>query len=570
MVMLAVEAHETNRLTLRRERERLERRKAGVMKNRASWEPHWRELGRRFLPRNGRFCAGDREHRWQNDILDNTATRAVRILRAGLMSGASSMARRWFRLATRDTDKNRNPRIARWLDDATRLVHLAFSEGNTYRALSHYYTELSVFGTACGLMLPDREKVVWHYPQTVGQYAIATDAKGNVGTVVREFEMTVAQMVEEFGLTACSSHVQQRWRSAEGLDEFQRIVHIVEPRAQRNPELLDQAHMAWRSVYYERDQSDDRVLAERGYRRFPFLVPRWDTIADDIYGSSPAMEALGDTRGLQHQQVRKGEVINHQTKPALQIPSTMKGREIDANPGGWTYYDATGPHGGIKPLFESQLKLDHLLLDIQDVRERINSAFFVDLFLAVIGEERSNVTAHEIALRHEEKLVQLSPTVQRLDTELLDPLVDFAFMSMLERGAIPPPPPELLGMELKVEKIGTLAQAQQTIGISTIDRVTGFCERVGEAVPEVWDRFDVDGAFEAYVDGLAADQRIVRDRDRAHSLRDARNRAQAVQAQATVAGEGARAIRDLSQARTDGRTALSDLTQLTQGVGVPA
>ena len=80
-------------------------RRVGEMRTeRASWMAHWAELSRYFLPRNGRFFLQDRNkgHRRHNAIYDNTGTRAVRVLAAGLQSGMTSPARPWLQFATRD------------------------------------------------------------------------------------------------------------------------------------------------------------------------------------------------------------------------------------------------------------------------------------------------------------------------------------------------------------------------------------------------------------------------------------------------------------------------------------
>ena len=53
----------------------------------SSWMSQGMEISRYLLPRSGRFFTSDRNNgtRRYNSILDNTATRALRILGAGLM-----------------------------------------------------------------------------------------------------------------------------------------------------------------------------------------------------------------------------------------------------------------------------------------------------------------------------------------------------------------------------------------------------------------------------------------------------------------------------------------------------
>ncbi len=57
--------------------------------------------------------------------------------------------------------------------------------------------------------------------------------------------------------------------------------------------------MKFREVYWERGTSTTTTLRIKGYNEFPAVAPRWDIVANDAYGRSPAMDALGDIKQLQ-------------------------------------------------------------------------------------------------------------------------------------------------------------------------------------------------------------------------------------------------------------------------------
>lgn len=96
----------------------------------------------------------------------------------------------------------------------------------------------------------------------------------------------------------------------------------------------DAKNMPFRSVYMEMGATDGRFLRESGFMRFPALCPRWNAMGGDIYGNSPAMEALGDIKQLQHEQLRKAQGIDYKTKPPLQLPTGAKANMLDTLPGG--------------------------------------------------------------------------------------------------------------------------------------------------------------------------------------------------------------------------------------------
>lgn len=540
-----------------RRQDYLWRRWGALKTERATWDSHAKELAQFLLPRASRFTTTDTNKGGakHNKILDNTALRAVRILASGMMSGMTSPARPWFRLKHADDALMEYEPVKVWCAQATRQILDTFGKSNIYRTLHQGYTELGVFGTHASLVMPHAEKVIHSTSLTWGEYALATDAEGTVDTLYREFRMTAIGIVREFGLDKCSNQVKQAYARGQ-LDAWFDVVHAIEPNADREPNKLDNRNMPWRSVYFEIGAEKGKFLRESGFVRFRGLAPRWAVTGGDIYGESPGMEALGDTKQLQHEQLRKGQGIDYMTKPPVGLPTAMKGQEIDLLPGGVSYFDmAAGNAAGQRQLFDVRLDLNHLLLDIQDVRGRINSAFYADLFMMIASMDSGGekMTATEVAERHEEKLLMLGPVLERQQNENINPLVDMTFDLLMESGALPPPPPELEGQPLETELLGILAQAQRAVQTSTIDRFligSGRIAQMGKL--EVMDKINGDAAVEIYADSLGVDPRILNDDRTVEATRAARAQAQKAAAENAQAKEAAEAAGALGSVPTQG------------------
>lgn len=537
-----------------------------ALKNeRSSWISHWREISDYLMPRQGRFVSSDRNKgdKKHNNIYDSTGSKSLNTLSSGLMAGMTSPARPWFRLDVPDQSLDRNAGVRRWLDDVAGLMREVFARSNFYRAVHAMYKELGGFGTAACIILPDYENVIHCHPLTVGEYALATNSKGRVDTMYREFDMTVAQLVDEFGRDNCSINVQQAFDRGQ-LDQWITVLHIIEPRKVRDLTKRDAKNMPYASIYLETAGDDpDKVLRESGFRTFPVIAPRWDVTGNDIYGNSPGMEALGDIKQLQHQQLRKAECIDFQTKPPLQVPVALRNSPHDMLPGGVTYVDVNSPTGGIRSAFEVNLNLQHLLIDIQDVRERIRSTFYADLFLMLANDQRSGITATEVAERHEEKLLMLGPVLERLHNEMLSPAVDIVFDRLVEAGALPPPPTELEGLDLNIEFVSMLAQAQRAVATGSIDRLLGTVGMMAQMKPEVLDKLDGYKMVDSYADMLGVDPDLILSDEEAGSIAQQRaQQAQAAQAAAMIP-EAANAAKTMSETDTEGNNALTQLfTQL--------
>lgn len=535
---------------------------AQLERERSSWLPHWREISTALLPRNGRFLATDRNRgeRKHNAIYDSTGTRALRTMAAGMMVGLSSPARPWFRLTTADPSLDEAASVKTWLAEVTRLLLMVFARSNTNRALHAMYEELGAFGTAASVVQDDFDAVIHHHVQTAGEFAIATDARGTVDTLAREFQMTVGQMVRAFGRENCSLAVQNL-ADRGAFDSWVTVIHVIEPRELRDTKRKDAQNMPWRSVYFEPGGDSGKILRESGYKVFPGLCPRWAVSGGDIYGTSPAMEALGDVRQLQHEHLRKAQAIDYLTQPPLQAPTSMSGQGINMVPGGVTYIDSVTPQAAIRPAWDVRLDLNHLLADIQDVRRRIEACFYADLFrMLSIGPTRQ-MTATEVAERHEEKLLMLGPVTERMQNEIHGPLIDRAFEAVVAAGLVPQPPEELQGRALNVEFMSLLAQAQREVSGGGMDR---FVMRLGEVAaikPEVLDKLDADQWADAYADLLGVDPELIVPSDKVAIVRQARAEAQMQAEQQAQAAQQAQMMQTLSKADTSGQNALTGLAQ---------
>lgn len=542
-------------------------RRWGELKTeRATWMPHWKELSTFLLPRSGRYFIQDRNKgaRRHNNIYDSTGTRAVRVLAAGMMAGMTSPARPWFRLETPDPELNKSGAVKLWLSDVTKLMLAVYAKSNTYRALHQTYEELGVFGTAAKVVMPDFQTVIHHHSLTCGEYAIATDYRGTVDTLYREFEKTVAEVVKEFGYDNCSLTVRNMFDRGQ-LGAWVPIIHAIEPRADRDPRSKLAKDMVWSSRYFETGGNQDAFLRDSGFDEFPALVSRWATSGGDIYGSSPGQEALGDVKQLQQEQLRKAQGIDYKTRPPLQAPTSMKNAEVDMLPGGVTYYDGATPGAGIRSAFDVTLDLSHLLEDIRDVRMRINSAFFADVWLMLQDAEVGKMTATEVAERKEEKLLMLGPTTERLHNEELDPLMRTTFAQLLRAGALPPPPPEMQGIDLQVNYISMLAQAQRAIGTNSVDRFVGNLGAIAAVKPGVLDKFDEDAWADEYADMLGISPRLIVAGDKVALVRKARAEMQAQQQHAAMLNQAADTAQKLGNAPTGTDNALTDVTRAFSG-----
>jgi len=558
--------------------ERLGRRHAALWNERQSyWDPHYKELQTWLTPRLGRFSTKQIINdggKINSSIIDSTALQAIRVAAAGLLSGSTSPARPWFRLTTPDPDLMEFAPVKNWLWEVERRMRMVFQSSNIYGVLHQGNYELLTFGTATEFWLSDFDNIVRGVPVPVGEFTLATAANLTVDTVYREYSPKISQLVEEFGLKNCSESAQSLYNNG----DYERritVVHAVEPRALRDSTKTDGKNKRWASTYWEKGR--DKPLREGGFDAKPFTATRWDVTGLDTYGRSPGMDALGDVKQLQFQQRKKAKAIDKLVDPPMVGPESLKHGVASILPGGITYADAlNGQRASFYPAMEiNPAGITAISTDNEEIRGRIQKAFFSDLFMAFMNEVKAGLKVDQVAHIYEEQLIQLGPVLERNQAERLDPLIDRVFSMLVEAsipmwrldpqsGVIPAPPPELDAAHLRIDYISTLAQAQKAVATSSVERLSGFVGNLAAAYPEVLDKFDADQAVDEYADMLGAPPRIVVSDEVVAEKRQQRAQQQQAQQMMAAAQQGADTAKVLSQADTRPGNVLSSVLGVSQ------
>ncbi|WLV37776.1 portal protein [Morganella morganii] len=543
-------------------KQQLNKQLSQLKAERLSFEPHWRELSDFTRPRSTRFTASEvnRGDRRNSKIIDPAAVMAARTLSSGMMSGITSPARPWFRLATPDRDLMDYGPVKLWLETVEQRMNEVFNRSNLYQSLPLMYEDLGTFATGAMAVVADPQRVIRTVPFPTGSFYIANGADLSVDTAVREFSMTVRQVITEFGTDAVSDTVKSQWNSGQ-YGQWVNVVHAVYPNLDRQTGKLEAKHKAYKSVYYEATSTDDKLLRESGYDEFPIMAPRWEVNGEDVYGSScPGMVALGSVKALQLLQRRKAQMIDKITNPPLQAPASIKSQRISTIPGGINYLPMADVNNQIKPLFQIPANgTNGLLEDIQDTRQIIDHAYFVDLFRMMQTVNTRSMPVEAVAEMREEKLLMLGPVLQRLDSELLDKLINRTFSAMAENNLLPVPPDEMQGMQLKVEYISVMAQAQKAIGVSSIERFIGFTSGIGQFSPDALDKINVDETIDAYAASIGVPPSVVATNEQVAQIRENRAQQQAMTQQMQMAQAAVGGAQALGKTPMDDNSALAAL-----------
>lgn len=474
-----------------------------------SWRPHWREIQTNLLPERGFFhehqqsdMLGQKMHR---DIVTGVPAKAARNLAAMMKAGLTSPQKPWFKLRLANSELAERHAVRSYMARAEEILYAVFQGSNFYEATHDVYLEQVGFGTGCCFLMEDSEDLFRFYPQTVGTYWLAQNGRREIDTVHRRFPMTAKAIVETFGEDKVSDAVREAAKSSQAYRDFW-ITHAVYKRTGYDPAKVDNTNMPWASVYWEY-KNGEQPLRVSGFKTKPFVAPRWYNNGIAPYGRGPGMDALSDANML-YEIAETALIAGHrQVDPPLRAPANYRD-QLNNAPGAFNWMASQEPAHAIGPIYQPNYGIRDAMELWDRVIMGINQHFFADLFIYLMN--RPGVTATEIAERHEEKLLLLGPVIERQMDEFLKPVIERCFSIINDRGLLPDPPPEIAGMEVEVEFVSILAQAQKLVGTGAINELAGYVAAIAAFDPGAALKFDAAQSIDVYARLLGVDPSIVK------------------------------------------------------------
>lgn len=514
----------------------------------------WKELDSYITPGLGRF-EGSQPNDGKADrsnIINNEGGSSHRALVSGMTSGLTNPGRPWFRLTIPGLEFAVSHEVNVWLRKVEVEMRKIFHRSNLYEILPLTYEDTSQFGLNAFAALEDDETVLRFYHYKVGEYSLGIDKRNKIDSIARDLVYTVGQLVERFGIDNVSDEVKKKYEDND-LDSYIQVVHYVGPNNDVIPDDPTFEGMPVVSLYFENGKADDKFLSKGGFEENPIITPRWrGASGSDVYSTScPGMDALSEIKQLQLMETDKLDAIAKQVEPPLQGGPDVKSHQSNLFPGGVSVYEGvSGKDGGLSTIYNVNINIRDLIEAIREVKESIKDIFFKNLFLMFSSSDRREVTATEIDAKQQEKLSNLGPVLESFNNSLLDPLIDRTFAVMVRKELVPEIPEEILGLDLKVEFISVLAQAQKAVGIDTIDRFTAFVANTAGISPDALDIVDFDKIVVEYAERLGLDPDLLKDSKEIKAIRDARQKQIEAERQAAFMSESAEMAKNASAVQT--------------------
>jgi hypothetical protein len=507
------------------------RRWDALKSERGTWEAHWQEVLDFTVPRKSdvQSKAATPGARKTERQYDATAAHAAHELAASLVGHLVPRERAWFRLTAPGVDGDR--RATAWLDGARDAILDAYAASNFHAAIDEAFLDLVTVGT--GNLLQEERPIerpgfngLAFQAIHIAEYVIDEDARGEVDTVLRRFELTARQAVQMFGADRLPDTVRAHAEDAGKGERTFEFVHAVYPRADRRVRERRTMRAPWVSAYIAVEER--AVVREGGFQELPYHVARWSKTARERYGRSPAMRALPDVKTL-NLIVRYGlEALPLALYPPFLVKEgTLTSGQLNLSPGAQNQWDGTADDIPRQVEWRGDIRVE--MEKEAEYRARIERSMEAEQLRL---RDAPRMTATEVIDRRERMFNRVGPTVVRIESELLDAVVSRSFMLMFRAGALGAPPDSLVRAgRLDVAYTNPLAQAAR------LHRLRGLADwqaTVGPLVavaPEIMDNVDADAIARDAADILALPVAYLRPVEAVAAIRQARAEEQARQRQ---------------------------------------
>lgn len=520
-------------------------RRDSTLKVRQDYEPLWQDIVDFVNIRRYNFKGTKQPGiKVGTQVYDSSPLSALRDLADGLFGYLIAPSVQWFKLRVPIEEAMELDEVRAWLEIGEHALYAAFQRSNFYEVMPEYFQDGASIGTATLYSEEDRQRIKTMFTCChPGEITISENKYGKVDTHYRTFNLTARQAVQHFEKTLLSDAIQKAY-DTKAWDELFPFIHECRPnddieyyfdnQTKNFAPKIGPKNKPFLSRYIE--DGGKKLVRESGYYSSPFASWRWRKNSDEVYGRSPAADAIIDV--LTSNQMKKTLLNAGQisVEPPLNVPKELKG-QVRYYPRGENLYEkADRKVEAVNPGIDYPIGADREKV----VDEAIKKHFMVEFFtlLSRAALEGRPLTVPQVMEMQGEKAVMLGTIVGHITSECLDPVIDRMWNIEVEAKRIPPAPQVLLKYmhaPVQVDYMGPLAQAQRRLfktqsifqALESLVPVIKIHGAQPDQVENPVDNIDLDAATIEILEATNAPTKIIRPTKKRDAKRKARKQAQA-------------------------------------------
>lgn len=497
--------------------ERLSARVDELVSARSTTEDTWQQIADNLLGRRDFTVKATPGRQRMQAIYDDTAKVSSSLLSGAMHSLLTSPSSRWFGLGFEDPRLSEIAEAAIWLEAAEQRLYAAFAAptANFHAQLSETYIDLINFGTGA-IFIDDVPGVgVQFSARPLQELYLAEDPSGRIDTVVRKFRLTARQAVKLWGGAVKIASKAVDSGSTETLHDY---IHVILPSDDVASGNLDVSGMPWSSFHLSTE--DKAIVSKGGFHEMPIATPRWEKDAGEVYGRGPGWNALSNQKMLNEMKKVTIKAGQKAVDPVYLVDSegVLPG-DLHFHPGGVIPVNSimASMNPAIQTLgYGGDFNIGVAL--IEDTRKAVQAGFHHQL-IETIRDPR--MTATQVLELSAQMQRHLAPILGRMQTEMLEPIIERVFAIEERAGRLPPAPEAIANLKIRIDYVSPVARAQQTSDAKAIMSFTDYIINVSQVNAEIMDIANMDDGARKVGEALGVPKTMLRDSRAVKLRRDA-------------------------------------------------
>ncbi|MBV4365914.1 portal protein [Erwinia phyllosphaerae] len=482
--------------------------------SRKTWEEHWEEVAERCLPRASGFRKKKQDGAKRAEkAIDSTPILALERFAAAVESVVTPRTQTWHGLQNERFAEDNE--VQEYFEECTRILFRVryAPAANFANQMSENYVSQGAFGNGCIFVdeLPGKGTRYICYP--LQEIYFEENYQGIVDLVHRRFTLTARQAVQQFGKDALPDNIQRAAENApmERYDFLHRVGPNDNVRYVNGEPAPGPDGMPWTSLYIS--ISGKKIVRQGGYHTMPYCIGRYYKSPGETYGRGPGMTALPDIKVLN--EMNKETLIGAQlaNRPPVLVADDGALDAFSLVPGSINSGAVSAQGSPLAIPFNTGAQPQLGMEMMEQKRQLINDVFLVTLFQILV--QNSEMTATEAMLRAQEKGQLLAPTMGRIMSEQLGPMIEREVDICARMGLFPQPPQQLIdaGAEFDIEYKSPLIRMQRADEGTGIAQTLQVAASIAQSKPDIMGLFKMGDILRDFADINGMPRSLIMDKE---------------------------------------------------------
>ena len=515
-------------------------RKKAAFSDHGVWLDRWQRLSEMFYQSDAHFTQNASTPR--PDVVKKTITKfPSKVFSDHYVTLMSILFQgQWLKMVIKmndDTDKD--DEVLSYEEYVTKKLLSAYSYGQYKhrKALTMAFASFVLYGNYCIMRRELKDRTPFWECVHLSQVAWETNSLMQINTVFRRLKMPAYEVVDTFE----NAPQEVKDVARKNPDKKIQVCHCQYPVMKMPHLFMKMDRDSYASIWF----TDDHILEVKEVRYPIYTCGRMHSDEKSMYGVNPVSDdAFDESVQLQKANKLTTTAIEKMVDPPLLtntdvISSRVRFRAgavipINNEDASTQYHDHRRP--AAEPLNITGDPNAGMAF-AEEKKQLIRQIFLMNVLDLPTHEERGQITAFEINLRHRESNAKTHSIVSYADSEFTMPILDADFRFLWHLGFFDshPAPTAIEGDEVPYDFV-LKSPAKELADREKLQHFATAIEAAG-VDPALLDNIDRDGAYREGVLGQGLNPNLLKDPDEVKTLRESRLQA----AQAREAAQNAQA-----------------------------